>query len=91
MDPTPRPTDHESPTRGRRTVAAIIGGLIGGTAGLLVGAGTYVLVTPMLEASEGLLREMQGLTWNLVPGLALLGIVAGVLIGLRLGGHRRAR
>jgi hypothetical protein len=66
-----------------RPLAIVVGGLIGGVIGLLVGAGLYLLVTPALEASGGPLRELQGLSWNLVPGLAVVGAVAGVLIALR--------
>jgi hypothetical protein len=66
-----------------RPLAAVVGGLIGGVIGLLVGAGVYLLITPVLEASGGLLRELQGLSWNLVPGLAVVGAISGVLIALR--------
>jgi hypothetical protein len=66
----------------------VLGGLIGAVAGFLVGAGVYLLVTPALEASDGLLRELQGLSWNLVPGLAVVGAVVGVLIAQR---RRRER
>lgn len=59
------------------------GALIGAAAGLLVGWATYTLVNPVLEASEGPLRETQGLLWNLVPLLTLLGGVAGYLVGRR--------
>lgn len=48
-----------------------------------MGWATYTLVNPVLEASEGLLRETQGLLWNLVPLLTLLGGVAGYLVGRR--------
>ena len=40
----------------------------------------YLLITPVLEASTGLIRELQGLTWNLVPALTLLGGIAGWLV-----------
>ncbi|HSO92262.1 MAG TPA: hypothetical protein VLR70_14040 [Arthrobacter sp.] len=47
----------------------------------------YLLITPVLEASPGLLRELQGLSWNLVPGLTLLGGVTGWMVA----GPRRPR
>jgi len=52
----------------------IIGGVIvGAVIGFIVGALAYFLIAPWLENQEGLLREMQGFTFNLVPGLTILG------------------
>ncbi len=88
MNSTPAP-EHRAPSaRSIRPLGVVVGGLIGGVVGFLVGADVYLLVTPVLEASDGLLRELQGLSWNLVPGLAVLGVVVGVLIALRRRGGR---
>ena len=59
----------------------------GGTAGFVLASVAYLLITPVLEASPGLLRELQGLSWNLVPGLTLLGGVTGWM----MAGPRRPR
>lgn len=59
------------------------GALAGGAVGFALASTIYLLITPVLEASTGLLREMQGLSWNLVPLLTLLGIVAGGLLAAR--------
>ena len=47
----------------------------------------YLLMTPVLEASPGWIRELQGLSWNLVPVLTVLGGVTGWM----LTGPRRPR
>lgn len=59
----------------RMTLAIIIGAIVGGA----LGAAIYLSVNPILEASTGPLREMQGLLWNLVPGLTVVGGVVGWL------------
>lgn len=63
--------------------------LLAGVAGAVVGFALaftfYLLITPVLEASTGVIRELQGLVWNLVPALTLLGGIAGWL----LSGSRR--
>lgn len=51
--------------------------LVGGALGLAVGTGVYLTLNPVLEASTGLVREMQGMLWNLVPLLTLLGMLLG--------------
>ncbi|MGA8248792.1 MAG: hypothetical protein WB797_17930 [Nocardioides sp.] len=51
--------------------------LIGGALGLAVATGIYRFLNPVLEASTGLTREMQGMLWNLVPLLTLLGMLLG--------------
>jgi cell division protein FtsX len=84
MNATPTPEPRSPSARTFRPLTGVLGALIGGVVGLLVGAGVYLLVTPALETSDGLLRELQGLSWNLVPGLAVLGVVVGVLVMLRL-------
>jgi tetrahydromethanopterin S-methyltransferase subunit D len=60
----------------RITLAIIIGALLGGVLGSVI----YLSLNPVLEASTGPLREMQGLLWNVVPGLTILGGVVGWLI-----------
>ena len=77
-----------SPAPGRREVRRRLwGALGGGTAGFVLASVVYLLITPVLEASTGLLRELQGLSWNLVPGLTVLGGVTGWM----LAGPRRPR
>lgn len=51
--------------------------LLGGALGLAVATGIYVTLNPVLEESTGLTRELQGLLWNLVPLLGLLGMLLG--------------
>lgn len=60
-------------------------GLVGGaTVGLLLGLLAYTVGAPLLEESGGLLREAQGLLWNLVPLLT----VVGAFVGLWSAGRR---
>ena len=56
-----------------RSLPLVIGAVIGAIIGFALGAGAYLLLDPWLESRSGLLREMQGLAFNLVPGLALIG------------------
>ncbi len=55
-----------------------------------VGVATYLLLTPVLEASTGLVRELQGFSWNLVPGLLIVGALLGAGIGFAAR-RRRSR
>lgn len=67
-----------SPAPGRRERRRRLWGALGGAAaGFVLASAAYLLITPVLEASPGLLRELQGLSWNLVPGLTVLGGVTG--------------
>ncbi|MEX1171547.1 MAG: hypothetical protein WEG56_02930 [Chloroflexota bacterium] len=61
----------------RRVALGILGG---GVVGFAIGAAVYVLVNPMLEDASGWVRETQGLLWNLVPFLTVLGALAGGLL-----------
>ncbi len=54
----------------RTVLAAVVGGLLG----FALGSAIYLVLNPVLEESTGLLREMQGLLWNLVPVLTLAGV-----------------
>ncbi|MFW7414166.1 hypothetical protein [Demequina sp. SO4-18] len=72
----------EPHTRGR-AVRAWVGTAVGASAGFLVGAGLYELIAPALEASQGWLRETQGLVWNLAPLLAVVGGILGYRIARR--------
>jgi hypothetical protein len=54
--------------------------------GFALGSFAYLMITPVLEASTGWIRELQGLSWNLVPGLTVLGAGGGALL---LGRRRR--
>jgi len=58
----------------RTFVVAVVGGLLG----FAVGSAIYLVLNPVLEGSGGLLREMQGPLWNLVPMLTLVGVALGV-------------
>lgn len=55
-----------------------LGAVVGGLLGFAVGSAIYLVLNPLLEESGGLLREMQGLLWNLVPMLTLVGVALGV-------------
>lgn len=65
-----------------RTVVAV---LVGAVVGFGVGAGVYLLLTPVLETADGLVRELQGFAWNLVP----LGTVGGGVLGWIVVQRRR--
>jgi len=56
------------------------GVVAGGAIGFGVAAAIYLLVNPMLEDASGWIRETQGLLWNLVPALTVLGGVLGGLL-----------
>ncbi len=60
-------------------------GVGGGLLGLLIGAGTYLVFNPLLEASDSPLRELQGFLWNLVPVMTVLG----AWLGWRFGAGQR--
>ena len=79
------PSTSQQPTSPQRGpgLAWIWGALGGGALGFGAGYVFYVLITPVLEASTGLVRELQGLSWNLVPALTLAGAVAGGLLVAR--------
>lgn len=49
----------------RITLGAVLGGVLG--------ASIYLLLAPWLEDQSGIVREMQGFAWNLVPGLFIVG------------------
>jgi hypothetical protein len=56
-------------------------GVVGGGAiGFALGAVVYLLLNPVLEDASGWVRETQGLLWNLVPVLTVLGALAGGLL-----------
>jgi hypothetical protein len=61
----------------RRVALGVVGG---GAIGFAVGAAVYLLLNPVLEDASGWIRETQGLLWNLVPLLSVLGAVAGGLL-----------
>ena len=62
-----------------------LGALGGAVIGFALGAVVYILVNPMLEDATGWVRETQGLLWNLVPFLTVLGAVVGGLLQRRSG------
>lgn len=61
----------------RSRPAAVAAALLGAGLGFAVGAGTYTALVPALEAADGIVRELQGLAWNLVPAATLAGGAAG--------------
>lgn len=63
--------------RGPAAGAAWIGAGAGAVVGFLTGWGIYTLAVPVLESSQGWLRETQGLVWNVVYVLAVAGAVLG--------------
>ncbi len=66
----------------------VLGILVGGLLGFALGAVVYVVVNPMLEEASGWVRETQGLLWNLVPFLTVLGAAAGGVLAGRSGRPR---
>lgn len=74
-----RAPDPGTPSRRRRLAGAGVGGIVG----LLAGGAVYALGSPMLERSAGLLRELQGPLWNVVPVLAVVGAAAGWALAAR--------
>lgn len=64
---------------------SFLGAIVGGLLGLAAGFSVYVAVNPVLEESSGLLRETQGLLWNLVPLLTLVGAALGWSVARRRG------
>ncbi len=69
-----RGSDHLQASSMRTFLVAVVCGLLG----FAVGSAIYLVLNPVLEESGGLLREMQGLLWNLVPMLTLVGVALGV-------------
>lgn len=67
-----------------RVAAGVIGG---GLLGFAIGAGAYLLLEPVLESATDWVRETQGLAWNLVPLLTVVGAVVGGLALRRRGGR----
>lgn len=80
--------EHETPFRpaaaspGR---SGLLLALVGAAVGFGLGALVYLGLEPVLERSDGLLRELQGMLWNVVPLLTALGAV----LGWRLAARRR--
>lgn len=62
---------------------SFLGAVVGGLLGLVVGSSIYLVLNPVLEESSGLVREMQGLLWNLVPLLTLVGAGLGWWVARR--------
>ncbi len=71
-----------------RSLPIVIGVAIGAILGFAIGAGAYLLLDPWLESQSSLLREMQGLAFNLVPGLTLIGGGLGAWWGVRRNRQR---
>lgn len=64
---------------------SLLGAVVGGLLGFAAGSAVYLLLNPVLEESSGLVREMQGLLWNLVPLLTVAGAGLGWWIARRGG------
>ncbi len=75
MNQSPSP----APKR-RRSRRRLLAGAAGAAVGFALAFTFYLLIIPVLEGSTGLIRELQGLAWNLVPVLTLLGGIAGWLL-----------
>ncbi len=73
----------DGPPPRRSSHGAVLGAVLGAGAGLVVGAVVYALVSPALESSTGIVREMQGLLWNLVPFLTVVGAFVGLVLARR--------
>jgi hypothetical protein len=67
------------------TTRVALGVVSGGAIGFAVGAAVYLLLNPVLEDASGWIRETQGLLWNLVPALSILGALVGGLLLNRSG------
>jgi hypothetical protein len=65
-----------------------LGVVVGGAIGFAVGTAIYLLLNPVLENASGWIRETQGLLWNPVPVLSVLGAAAGGLLLNRTGTRR---
>jgi len=68
-----------------RVALGVVGG---GAIGFAVGAVVHMLLNPVLEDASGWIREMQGLLWNLVPILTVIGALVGGLVLNRSGTPR---
>ena len=77
----------QPPPRPGSRLGWLWGAIGGGAIGFAVASIIYLAITPVLEESTGLVRELQGLTWNLVPTMTVLGAVFGGL--LMRARHRR--
>ena len=84
------PSQGPPPSRGAN-LAGVWGGVIGGAFGFGLGAIIYLQITPILERSTGWVGELQGLSWNLVPSLAIVGVFLGMLAGLAFRRPARRR
>jgi hypothetical protein len=69
--------------RPRRRLVWVWGAVIGAAVGFALGTTAYLLLGPVLESASGLIRELQGFSWNLVPALTVLGGVGGALLARR--------
>lgn len=67
------------------TTRLALGVVGGGAIGFAVGSAVYLLLNPMLEGASGWIRETQGLSWNLVPALSIVGALVGGLLLRRSG------
>lgn len=68
----------------RHPVPLVLGILAGALLGFGLGAGSYLGLSALLEVRGGWIEELQGMTWNLVP---LLTIVGGA-VGAKVVGRR---
>ncbi|HUX69055.1 MAG TPA: hypothetical protein VMV41_00935 [Cellulomonadaceae bacterium] len=75
VDGPPPHASHLSPA-----MRGVVGAALGAGVGLAVGGAIYLSVSPILERSTGIVREAQGLLWNLVPLLTVVGALAGWLL-----------
>jgi cell division protein FtsX len=69
--PAPRGSD----SKYRFIVAAMA--LAGALVGLTIGSSIYLVLNPVLENASGSVRELQGLLWNVVPLMTVVGAVLG--------------
>lgn len=81
MDVEPRKGTRMTGRTGGRRPGPVVAMGIGALVGFTVGAALYVAITPLLEAAGGWVEELQGLSWNLVPALGVVGAVLGAWWG----------
>lgn len=74
----------------RSNLTTAAGVLAGAVLGLALGAGAYTALEPVLESADGIVRELQGFAWNLVPFGTVGGGVLGWIAVQRRGRDGRA-
>lgn len=72
----------------KRSRLVTLGGVVGGMVGFGLAAGVYLLLNPVVDASDTWVEELQGLLWNVVPLGTVIGVIVGVFLARRLAQRR---